>query len=265
MALSRRQLFEFNDLAQAPAAVRDTIVESLSRTLAWGRILDELVPAFERFLEAAGTREVLDLGSGAGGPASIIVRAYLRAGRTPPRFLLTDLHPRPELWARLARDPAHAGAIDFVDAPVDATRVPEALAAGRARAVINVLHHFPPPVVAALLADAARSSRGIFVAECFDRDPAGFLSMTVPGLPALLANPVLSERDRWAKVVLTWLTPAAVLISLWDGLVSTLRIHTPAELAALAAPLEDRLRFQSGEFRFAFGGRGIWFSGLPRA
>ena len=31
--------------------------------------------------------------------------------------------------------------------PVDATRIPPALAHGRARMVINALHHFPPEFV----------------------------------------------------------------------------------------------------------------------
>jgi SAM-dependent methyltransferase len=262
MPLPRVQLFEFNDLSYVPAAVRDTVVEALSRALDWGRMLQGLVAPFDDFLRACGTREVLDIGSGAGGPARILVREFARTGRLPPRFVLTDLHPRPEAWQR-ARD-EQPEAIDFEPAPVDATSVPSALAEGRARAIINVFHHFPPPLARAILHDAARGSRGVFLAECFERNPLRFASFAPAGLAALALNPVLSRRDRLAKALLTYATPAALGIALWDGLVSTLRVYTEGELRAMVAPLGDSFRWEYGTWDFFPGGRGYYFWGVPR-
>ncbi len=121
--------------------------------------------------------ELLDLGAGAGGPARILAKALSRSGRTVPRFVLTDLHPRVGAWSA-ARD-AHPEAIDFHATPVDATNVPDDLAAGRARTIINVFHHFPPELATAALRDAVWGAKGVFVAEGFARDPlqfANFLS-----------------------------------------------------------------------------------------
>jgi hypothetical protein len=262
MTPPRMQLFEFNDLAWAPRALRDTVVESLSRTLEWGRILRGLVSPFERFLAECGTSELLDIGAGAGGPARIMVREITSQGRKPPRFLLTDLHPRPEAWAKVAAE--SGGAIDFVAEPVDATSIPPALAEGRARSIINVFHHFPPGLARQVLADAVRGGRGVFVAEGFERNPGSFVSFGPAGLPALLLNPVLSERDRLAKVLLTWLTPAALAIGIWDGLVSTLRVYTEAELREMVAPFGGHWRWEYGTYAFAPGGRGYYFYGVPR-
>ena len=78
MALPRLQLFEFNDSSWAPRALRDTIVESLSRTLLWGHFLGGLVAPFEEFLARAGVSEVLDVGAGAAGPARIMAREIPR-------------------------------------------------------------------------------------------------------------------------------------------------------------------------------------------
>ena len=154
MALPRLQLFEFNDHPRAPAVLRESIIETLSRALAWGRMLRGLVEPLEAFLEAAGTREVLDLGAGAGGPASILVSEIRARSHRPPRFLLTDLQPRVESWQKLRA--AEPDAIDFVAEPVDATAIPVALATGRARTIINVFHHFPPELARAILADAVQ-------------------------------------------------------------------------------------------------------------
>ena len=67
--LPRAHLFEFNDRDWVPESLRDTIVETLSRSLDWGGFLRPLAPVIDDFLSAAGTREVLDLCAGAGGPA----------------------------------------------------------------------------------------------------------------------------------------------------------------------------------------------------
>lgn len=262
MGLPRLQLFEFNDLPWVPAAIRDTIVESLSRTLDWGHMLEGLVAPFEDFLAQSGAREVLDIGAGGGGPASILAREISRAHRTPPRFVLTDLHARPEAWARL-RD-AQPGAIDFEPGSVDATQIPPALAEGRARTIINVLHHFPPELASAILADAVRGSRGVFIAEGFERNPLMFANFAAAGLPALVVNPVLSPRDRLAKAALTWFTPAALAISLWDGLVSTMRVYTEEELRAMVAPFGSDWRWEYGTFPYPPLGTGYYFYGVPR-
>jgi hypothetical protein len=261
MPLPRLQLFEFNDLDRVPAAVRDTVVESLSRTLRWGRILAGLVDPLDEFLTRAGTREVLDIGAGAGGPAEVLVEEFRRKGKTAPRFLLTDLHPHSEAWSVL-RD-RHPDSIDFVPESVDATGIPAEIARGRVRTIINVFHHFPPELAREILLDAARAGRGVFVAEAFDRNPMGFVTMWPAGLPALFLNPVLAKRDRIAKAALTYFSPAAAAIGLWDGFVSTMRVYSEPELRAMVAPLGDSFVWRYGHFEYLFGGRGYWFWGVP--
>jgi hypothetical protein len=256
MALPRLQLFEFNDLPRAPAALRDTIVESLSRTLAWGHMLDDLVAPLRRFLDEAGTREVLDLGAGAAGPAEILAP---RLGDA--RIVLTDLYPRVEVWrAACARQPA---TLDFVAEPVDATAIPETVAHGRARTAINVFHHFPPELATAILRDAVASSRGIFVSEAFDRNPLRFLSFAPVGLPALVAAPLLTRTQPIAKAMLTWATPVALLAGVWDGLVSTLRVYREEDIRRMVAPFGAHWRWEFGTYDWWPLGRGHWFYGVP--
>jgi hypothetical protein len=262
MPLPRVHAFEFNDLESTPAAARDTIVESLSRSLRWGHMLRDLVGPFRRFLAGSGATEVLDLCAGAAGPATILASEMRRAGQVPPRFLLTDLFPRVESWEAARAE--HPGDIDFVPEPVDATRIPEHLAKNRARAIINAFHHFPPDVAQALLADAVRGSTGVFVSEAFERNPLRFLPFGPVGVAALIANPILTRRDRLAKAAITWFSPIALSMSVWDGFVSTLRVYTEAELFEMVAPLGDTFRWEYGTYRFSPFGKGTYFFGVPR-
>ena len=263
MELPRTQAFEFNDAEWTPPFIREMVVETLSRTLRWGRVLSELVEPFGRFLEQSGAPEVLDLCAGAAGPAAILASELLRAGKQPPRFLLTDLYPRLEAWQRARQQ--HPDWINFVSESVDATRIPEALGKGRARTIINALHHFPPATAKAMFADAVAGSKGIFVAEAFERNPLRFVVPMAPaGLAALLANPLLARQDRLAKAALTWFSPVALGIGAWDGLVSTLRVYTKEDLFGMVAPLGDSFRWEYGTYSFAPFGRGTYFFGVPR-
>jgi hypothetical protein len=262
MPLPRVHAFEWNDREWAPEALRDLIVESLGRTLRWGRVLDGVAEPLAALLRASGATEILDLGSGSGEPAAILAGALRRRGIEPPRIVLTDRFPRSDAWRELQRaEPA----IDFVAEPVDATLVPVELSRGRMRTIVNVLHHFPPALADGIVADAVRAGAPTLVVEGFERNPLGFASFAPVGVVALAAGPLLARRQRLAKAVLAWGTPLALAASVWDGLVSTLRVYTEDELRGMVrrAGGDDR-RWSFDRYRFPFGGVGTWFGTAGR-
>ena len=260
VTLPRVQLFEFNDAPWAPAAPKELIVEALSRTLRWGRVLRNVVQPLCELLDESGATEVLDLASGAGGPAQVLVEEMQAAKRVSPRFLLTDLQPHVEEW-ELLKD-LYPEAIDFVPDPVDATKIPGELSAGRVQLVINALHHFPPALARDVLLGACAHAPGVFIAEGLVRDYRSLLAIAVPGIPALYASALLSRRNRLAKAALTWLTPAMLAASLWDGAVSTMRMYSEADLREMVRDCPPGWRWDYGEYTFPFGGRGSWFRGV---
>lgn len=257
--LPRVQAIELNDQPWVPAVLRDTVIEALSRTLAWGKILDSLADPLLTFLDRADTDSVLDLGSGGGAPADILMRALRERGRSVD-WTMTDLFPRPLVWEGLTGD--HKGALRFVRDPVDATDIPEELGRGKARTIINVLHHLPPPLARGVLRDAVKSRAPIFVAEGFERTPLGFLPFAPVGVAALAAGPLFAKEQRLARALLAWFTPVALAVSIWDGFVSTLRVYTEQELREMAgqdAPYE----WTYGHYRWAPFGKGYYFYGVP--
>lgn len=261
--LPRLQLFEFNDLSSAPTALRETIVESLGRTLDWGHILDGLATPFAQFIQTTGASRVVDLGSGTGAPASLLANALARRGLEPPTFTLTDLYPAIDDWRELRARMPHL--IDFVEEPVDATALPASLSSEHARTVINVLHHFPEELVRAVFADAIRHDAPIFIAEGFERNPLQFLNFAPMGVIALGLNPILARKRRLGKALLTWATPIALGASIWDGFVSTLRVYTPEELREIVSscPGHERYRWSFGHYTYPPLGTGYYFFGVP--
>lgn len=259
MALPRFQLFEFNDASWAPPVLRSTLVEALSRAIRWGGLLDGVVEPLARCLRDAGTSKVLDLCSGAGGPASVLSAEMAKRGHDV-HFLMSDLFPAVPDWEALsAENPARLG---FVRESVDATAIPKALGEGRVRVCVNALHHFPPPLAREVLLGMCRDAPGVFIAEGLVRNPLSFAAMAPVGLAALLATPVLSKDHHLARAALTWLSPVAVGVSAWDGTVSSMRTYLPDELRVMVAEL-DGWTWTSGRYAHSAGlGTGSWFSGV---
>lgn len=249
LPLPRLQLFEFNDARWAPSIVRDTLVDSLSRAIRWGGLLDGVIEPLRSCLAAAGSKSVLDLCAGAGGPAAVLSRAM-----PDVHFLVSDLFPQVAAWEQQR--------LDFIAEPVDATRIPPALGEGRVRLMVNALHHFPPALAREVLRGlCAGDSPGVFVAEGLVRNPLSFAVMGPVGLASLLATPLLAPKRR---LLATAFLPASLAASLWDGTVSALRVYTASELHGLVAELPG-WEWSAGEYEHSAGlGRGSWFWGKRR-
>jgi len=179
-----------------------------------------------------------------------------------PRIVLTDLFPRVDTWEAARR--AHPDTIEFCPEPVDATGICEELSAGCPRMINNAFHVFPPPVAEAVLRDAADNSAGIFITEMFPRNLARFVAIMGTANWAILGNPVLASKQNFAKALLTWLLPVVPFVTVWDGLVSLLRVYTEDEFRKLVAPLGDRFQWVYGTYRHGRFGIATYFYGVPR-
>jgi hypothetical protein len=258
----RLHLFEFNERAECPAFIRDSVTETLGTGLRWGRMGDIVGPELARFCREAGVRRVLDLCSGTGEPIRLVVD-WLRAhGEPVPAFVLSDLFPHHAAFA--AARAAYPDTITTEDEPVSAIAVPASIEHD-ARVIINSLHHFRPEVAARILADAVAARRAVFVYEGFPRNLARLAPTSPTMLPALYANPLLARRQRAAKALLTYVVPVIPAIAMWDACVSVMRIHAEDELRAMVAPFGDAYTWSYREIPYPLGGRGVFFTGIPIA
>jgi hypothetical protein len=255
----RVQLFEFHERAECPPFLRESVVETLGRGLRWLDMSAAIGPAFAAFGRQARCARVLDLCSGSGAPASLLLEWLQRHGEPMPQLVLSDLFPNePALAAVQARHPHH---VSFDRTPVDATAVPAELDHDT-RLVINAFHHFAPADAARIVADAVAQRKSLFIYEGFPRDLARFLPTGPAMLPALYLNPLLAPRHRLAKALFTYLLPLIPMIATWDGIVSVLRIYGEAELRAMTAGA-DGYRWEYREVPYGRGGRAVIFSGIP--
>jgi hypothetical protein len=179
-------------------------------------------------MQMTGTRRIVDLGSGGGGPLPLIVRLLAEREGYEVTAQLTDLHPNVERLERIAAD--SNGRLVVVTRSVDAAAVPADLEGFRL--LCNSFHHMHPELARGILADAARKRQGIAVLEVLDRSLAGFAAVLIAPLLVLFVTPLIRP-FRWSRLFFTYVAPLLPFFVLWDGLVSVLRLYRPDELRAL--------------------------------
>ncbi|MFT5431969.1 MAG: hypothetical protein ACI9OJ_002667 [Myxococcota bacterium] len=246
---------EIHDLAATPQPIREAIVDALGRGFRWAGFYEALAPTFASFCERAQCEEVLDLCSGSGQPVATLLDALSSRGLAMPRFTLSDLLPNPGPLADAAA--RHRDHIQVVTEPVDATAVSAELNQP-ARTVFNAFHHFPPELAADILRDTVRSNTSICIVEAFPRNPLGILP-TLPALGLAMAATPFVGANRLAK---TLFLPAATVIGTWDGFISTLRIHSEADLRQMVVEF-DHYDWRYEVVPYPLGGRATVFSGVP--
>jgi hypothetical protein len=238
-------LFEIEDQAWCPRWLRDAMTDYLAEAHRRTRPYAPAVTVLDAALRRQGVAEVVDLGSGAGGPWPQLLPA-LRARGIDARVRLTDLHPNAAAVAR-----ASAQELEYVPHPVSAVAVPSAWRG--LRTMFSSLHHFRPADARALLAAARAAGVGFAAFEVTHRSVHLVLALLLTPLATWIMTPAIRPR-RWWRFALTYLVPILPLVIWWDGTVSCLRTYSLDELRGLVADLEgDDYHWQAGSIRGGFG------------
>ncbi|KAH6842770.1 hypothetical protein B0I37DRAFT_203350 [Chaetomium sp. MPI-CAGE-AT-0009] len=161
----------------------------------------------------------------------------------PLHFVLTDLHPHTELWAKAVAQ-APAGTISYVAEPVDAARVPRELIRrcrgeeGKKKVfrLFNLaFHHFDDGLARRILRDTVDGGgEGFGIFELQDRGIAGFVACCFLGIGIMVMAPYYALL--WGEplsLLLTYVLPILPAVLVFDGWMSCLRTRTPDEIEAL--------------------------------
>lgn len=243
----RLHLVEFHDLAWCPPSLRDALTDFLAFSLNLARAYDPAGPLLRRAVRRTGAHRIVDLCSGAGGPW----RRLAKEVGVP--VLLTDLYPH--------RGARVAGQLPVHPEPVDARAVPQAL--DGFRTVFTAFHHFRPAEARAILVDAVKQRQGIAIFEAARRAPWEIAVVALTWLGTLAAAPFVRPW-RWSRFFWSYLPPVLPLLGTFDGIVSCLRVYSPAELRGLVRGL-DTYDWEIGDVRGGWSPlRGTYLIGTPR-
>lgn len=226
--MNRVHLVEIHELTSCPRVFREGLTDFLQLGMRSLDMFGQAVPVLQAAVRRSGTRRVVDLCAGGGGPWLRLL-GQLGGPLAGLEVVLTDKYPSHAARARV--DAAGPHGLSYLASPVDAADVPADVAGFRT--MFNAFHHFQPAEAHQVLSDAVSKRQGIAVFECAAREPWSLFLMT--GLPALvlLSTPFVRPFS-WARLFWTYLVPVIPLVVLFDGIVSCLRTYSVEELEVLA-------------------------------
>lgn len=257
--MRRLNIKETGDLEWFPQNMRDFETDVLVFSLTHFRMYDVVVPYLARCLERAGTTEITDMCSGAGGPWKSLQPLLSRYLRRDIRVTLTDLRPNIPTLKRLAA--SSGGSIRFHRESVDVT---SAGPSAKVRTLFTALHHFPPDTAKRILADARDNRAAIGIFEYNSRSLMAFLSaFTAPFI--VLAGTPFMKPVCLSRFLLTYLLPVIPLNIFYNGATSSLRSYSIPELRELTDNLKSRdYEWEYGIIPMGMRPQITFLLGLPR-
>jgi hypothetical protein len=230
--MGRTELFEIHDHPWFPAFLRDLVTDALQGLWNFSNLYKPILPLLRNALSGAGTKEVIDLCSGGGGPWHQLVRDLERDQHFPISVCLTDKYPNQEGFLRAFSD--SNAKIGFDPRSVLATDVP---ADQRGfRTIFSSFHHFRPTDARKVLVDAVERRRGIAIFEMARREPKTMLAICFLPFLILFLTPRIRP-FRWARLLWTYVLPAVPFVLWFDGWMSCLRCYSHEELGELVRTL----------------------------
>lgn len=265
--MRRLHLFEWEDQAWLPQVFRDFVTDHLRFTLnePMRRPINlEIAKRLKALLEQAGTKRIVDLCGGAGGPLATIGPILTDELGFPVEILLTDLYPNVAAFRRLEAE--SGGRVKGRDQPTSALDVPPEL--DGVRTLFTAMHHFRPEQAKLILGDAVRKRAPIAIFEPLDRNLRSVALVGIMSLVRGLTHTPRVGKFTLSRLTVTYFVPLAPAILAWDGMVSALRTYTPDELRNMAGGVGGtEYSWESGRFEVS-GPLGpmptTYLVGLPR-
>lgn len=224
---------EIEDEAWCPPFLRDGLTDFLTDSAEVLGLYDAAVPTIAELLQRHGSARLVDLCSGAGGPALRTREQLQRRHGLDVDVLLTDLYPNRDAFA--LADTRSGGRVQGRFEPTDAACVPDDVVG--VRTIFNGFHHFRPGLARRIVEDAARKRQPFVSVELVERR---LLTVaTVLGTPLLSVLLALRRPRSVARLACSVVVPVIPAAILWDGLMSCLRAYAVDELRALTADLDD--------------------------
>jgi len=229
----RLHLFEFEDLPWFPNIIREGMVDFLKFLLGNLNFYKPITPLIARGLEKSGQNEIFDLCSGGGGAIVQVQKNLLELTSKDFKITLSDKFPNIATFRYI--EEITNGKISFIDKPIDATNVPKD--SEGLLTMFTAFHHFKPDQAKVVLKNAVDNKKSIAIFDGGDKN-------LIPILGILLVLPFIFlfctpfyKPFRISRLFFTYIIPLIPICTIWDGLVSILRLYSPDYLKRLVGEI----------------------------
>lgn len=253
--------FELEDLPWFPVTIRDSMTEYLRFLFNTFQLYKPVWPLLREVMKKTNNTTILDLCSGSGGAMEGIYENLKVTYRKDIKIVLSDLYPSLLIYKHLQYKTG--GGISYMAMPVDACSVPLELEGFRT--LFSGFHHFKPEKAKAILSNAIACRKEIGIFDGGNKSLWMILAIIiVHPLMLLFCTPIIKP-FRWSRLLFTYLIPVIPFCTVWDGIVSIIRLYPPKEMEQLArqADLENDYTWVSGKVKNKYGMSIAYLIGMP--
>ncbi|KAJ5721803.1 uncharacterized protein N7483_009737 [Penicillium malachiteum] len=242
MSWPRSHLLEIGEKSWCPSWLQRH--EQLALTKFWslripgwshGSPATQACAVMKKYLRDLSSYTIRDICAGAGGPSPVMElelnKQLEREGKEPVQFILSDLYPHQEEWARISKK---QGNISYIAEPIDARAVPAAeIASKKECRVLNLcFHHFSDEDAGSILKNAIESADALIIFEMSARDIWTCLFSFLMVFWTCLVTIVWYWYSP-LHLFFTFIVPVAPIAIGVDGFISCLRTRTFEETRKL--------------------------------
>jgi hypothetical protein len=231
----RNYLFEFEDLAWFPGIIRESMTDYLRYLITKVDFYRPIVPLLIEGMNDTGSNMIIDLCSGGGGAIEQVQNELKLLSDADIKIILTDKYPNINAYEFLSAKTN--GSISFLDASVDAADVPLSLKGFRT--IFSGFHHFDNSFAKSVLKNAVDARSGIGIFDGGNKNILAILAILfVHPIVFFLFTPFFKP-FRFSRLFFTYLIPVIPFCTVWDGIVSIIRLYKPNELLQIANQVDN--------------------------
>lgn len=235
--MKRLELFEFEDFNWLPDYIRTGVTNLIKVFHSLVGTKDVLVGVITDCQEKIKFNQIIDLGSGSGGPMIEVVDKINMANEVekPIKLFLSDKYPNAKTVRRI--NDLELPNVEYLKHSVDALEMknsPNGL-----KTMIASFHHMPPSIAKQILSSAEESKEPILIYELAENNIPVMvwwlllpISLTVLVVMSLIMTPLVRPLTI-NQIVFTYIIPVIPIVYAWDGQASIMRTYTFEDIKAL--------------------------------
>lgn len=253
-------LFEFTDQPWYPSFLRQYMTDYLHFVIIKAGIYRPAIPLLKEVIDKTGNDEILDLCSGSGGGVDIIQKGLSELAGKEIRLKMSDKYPNHEPYEMLKNN--STGGLDYIKEPVDVMHVPQHLKG--IRTLFSAFHHFKPGQAKEILNDAVKNNIPICIFEGAGKTVLDFLGILLLTPVIFLFITPFMKPFKISRLFFTYIIPIVIITTVWDGLVSILRMHTSKDMLKMANELNaPNYVWKADEIKGKLGNPVMYLVGYP--
>ena len=253
-------LFEFEDLSWFPNTIRESMTDYLRYLITALDFYKPVIPLILGGLDQTKTNQITDLCSGGGGAIEQIRNNLLQESGFEINITLTDKYPNIKAFEFLSS--RTNGLISFSNMPVDADDVPATL--GGFRTVFSGFHHFNRRTAKSVIQNAVDAKSGIGIFDGGNKNIFAVLGLIIMHPVVFFLFTPFFKPFRFSRYLFTYLIPVIPLCTIWDGIVSIIRLYKPNELLEIAKEVNsENYYWQAGKMKSKYGLKVTYLIGYP--